>query len=389
MSMRAATTGLLGAVIFARHGDRNEFFQDPLTYDPSNTVLTPLGTVEENFLGQFLQATYIDNSSSTAIEGLEFPVANLDQLLVRADAAGEGVTIVSSTMALLSGLFPPTPAFNITLANGTTVVGALGGNQFIPVETVEPNLDISLNSFTSCPNFDAHTLSFYGSPQFATEAQEAEPFLNALEPFLDGRSINFTNMFNIFDFVNVNNIHNTTFHDELPATFVEQAYGFANFHENGVFSDVSPEGIGNVAFRTILPSVFSSLNRIANASDPLKLALNGISYKPFISFFNLTAASVDGEPLFGVVDYASSLALELHANTDASGALDPFLTFQFKNGTSDSSFHPVSLGVFNGSTSVPLSTFISTLSPAAINNTAQWCRACNQTTLRGCAACSA
>jgi len=385
--MVKASAGLLGVVLFARHGDRNEFFQNPITYDPSDTTLTPLGTVQENQLGHFLQNTYIKNSSASHIQGIEFPVANLDQLLVRADAAGEGVTIVSSTMALLSGLFPPTPEFSITLANGTVVEGALNGNQFIPVETVEPDEDISLNSFTSCPNFDQHTLDFYNSSQFAAEAAIAAPFLQQLQPFLDGRSIDFINMFNIFDFVNVNNIHNASFHQALPPTFNAQAYGFANFHETGVFSDVSPTGIGNVAFRTVLPSVFSSLNRIANASDPLKIALSGISYKPFISFFNLTDATVNGQELSGIVDYASALALELHA--PAQGSSDPTITFQFKNGTTDSSFHPVTLGRFGvNATSVPLSTFISALAPDAINSTAQWCAACNQHTLRGCATCN-
>ena len=43
MSLKSA--GLLGVVLFARHGDRLEFFQDPLTYNPSDTQLTPLGTV--------------------------------------------------------------------------------------------------------------------------------------------------------------------------------------------------------------------------------------------------------------------------------------------------------------------------------------------------------
>jgi prostatic aicd phosphatase len=47
--------------------------------------------------------------------------------------------------------------------------------------------------------------------------------------------------------VNVNNIHNATFHKSIPQNFVAQAYGFANFHEQGVFSDVSPTGIGNSA----------------------------------------------------------------------------------------------------------------------------------------------
>ena len=49
----------------------------------------------------------------------------------------------------------------------------------------------------------------------------------------------------IFDFVNVNNIHNATFADELPPTFSEQAYALANFHENGVFTDIAADGIGN------------------------------------------------------------------------------------------------------------------------------------------------
>ncbi|KAA1471997.1 phosphoglycerate mutase-like protein [Dentipellis sp. KUC8613] len=380
-------SGLLGVFILARHGDRLEFFQDPLTYNPSQTLLTPLGTVEEAALGNLLQDTYLQPSSPSAIDGIAFPVANLDQLQIRADAAGEGSTILSSVGALLSGLFPPTPDFNITLANGTTIVGAGGGTQFLPVESVEPNEDISLNSFTSCPNFDLHTSEFYNSSAFKEAAAAAAPFLSALAPFLDGRSTDFINM--IFDFVNVNNIHNATFHNALPATFVEQAYGFANFHEDGVFSDSPPDGIGNVAIRSILPSMFTSLQRIANSSDPLKLALDGISYKPFISFFNLTTASADvagtgtPEPLFGIVDYASSIAVEVNAPSGSS--TEPFLTFKFKNGTSDASFHPVTLGVFGANaTSVPLSTFVSQLQFAAINSTAEWCKACNQTSLRGC-----
>ena len=46
-------------------------------------------------------------------------------------------------------------------------------------------------------------------------------------------------------------VHNATFLQALPPTFAAQAYGFANFHENGVFTDGSPGGIGNSA--CILP----------------------------------------------------------------------------------------------------------------------------------------
>ncbi|TFY75217.1 hypothetical protein EWM64_g8795 [Hericium alpestre] len=350
-------TGLLGVLFLVRHGDRLEFFQDPLTYNPSATFLTALGTVEEAALGNLLQEIYLLPSSPSAITGISFPVADVTQLLIRADAAGEGETILSSVGALIQGLYPPTTDFNSTLANGTTVIGADGGEQFLPVESVEQYEDISLNSFTSCPNFDAHTSAFYNSSQFSQEAQTAAPFLAALTPFLDGKSTDFINMFNIFDYVNVQNIHNASFHSALPSTFVEQAYGFANFHEGGVFSDASPDGIGNVAIRTMLPSLFTSLQRIANTSDPLKLALNGISYKPFISFFNLTAATAD---VSGDVDYASALAIEV--NPPSASDSEAFVTIKFKNGTSDAAFHPVNLGRFGeNATSIPLSTFVSEL----------------------------
>ena len=51
----------------------------------------------------------------------------------------------------------------------------------------------------------------------------------------------------IFDFVNVQSVHNATFLAELPPTFAAQSYYYANFHENGVFTDASPDGIGNSA----------------------------------------------------------------------------------------------------------------------------------------------
>ncbi len=37
--------GILGVVILARHGDREEFFQDPYSYETAHTTLTPLGEV--------------------------------------------------------------------------------------------------------------------------------------------------------------------------------------------------------------------------------------------------------------------------------------------------------------------------------------------------------
>lgn len=40
-----SSSGLLGVVILARHGDREGFYQDPLTYTAALTSITPLGDV--------------------------------------------------------------------------------------------------------------------------------------------------------------------------------------------------------------------------------------------------------------------------------------------------------------------------------------------------------
>lgn len=50
---------------------------------------------------------------------------------------------------------------------------------------------------------------------------------------------------NIFDYMNVNYIHNQTFRQQLPPTYLEQARALANWHEYNVFSSPAVDGIGN------------------------------------------------------------------------------------------------------------------------------------------------
>ena len=51
--------------------------------------------------------------------------------------------------------------------------------------------------------------------------------------------------YQIFDYMNVNNIHNATFAETLPPTYLAQARALANWHEYNVFTDTSVSGIGN------------------------------------------------------------------------------------------------------------------------------------------------
>ncbi|KAI0761989.1 phosphoglycerate mutase-like protein [Trametes elegans] len=386
-----ATDKILGVVVFARHGDRQGFYQDPETYTASSTVITPLGEVQEFQLGSLLRSLYLNASAPTVIQGVSTSdsIFQPNQVVVRADAGGEGGVIFDSAVALTQGLWPVTPRASTQLANGTNVTSPLGGYQYVPIESVEPNQDVSLEGFTSCNTFDEHTQGFYNSSAFQEKASEAEKFLNDLEPYMDGRPVTLQNMWNVFDYMNVQSIHNASFANALPSTYLAQARDLANWHEYNVFSDDTATGIGNIAFRTMLPSVITAVQRIANASDPLKIHYSAIAYKPFLSLFNMTGVVVDGAVPPAIVDYAASVVLEVRQPASSS---EPVLRFTFKNGTTDASFstYPMRFADWDGSASagsdVPISTFIDALHPAAVNTTLDWCNVCAQTQARGCAA---
>ncbi|KAI0768868.1 phosphoglycerate mutase-like protein [Irpex lacteus] len=375
---------ILGLVLIARHGDRQGFYQDPTTYTASATSITPLGETQEFALGDLVRTTYLDPNGPEYI-GASSPLFNQSQFWARADAGGEGGVIFDSAIAVTQGLFPPNPRNSITLANGTNVTSPFSGYQYVPIESVEPNEDVSLEGYTSCTNFATKNAVFYKSPAFLQKANESADFLNSLPPFLDGRNVTLDNMWNIYDYMNVQNIHNKTFSDRLPPTYLAQVRDLANYHEYGVFSDPSFDGIGNIAARTLLPSIITAVNRISNTSDPLLFHYSAIAYKPFLSLFNMTGVIETNQLPSALVNYASALAFEVRQPTDGS---EPVIRLQFKNGTDDTTFHTLNFSI-PGHTSggdLPLSAFTSTFAPAAVNTTLQWCHVCNQTVDRGCAA---
>ncbi|KAF5355273.1 hypothetical protein D9758_006063 [Tetrapyrgos nigripes] len=375
---------VLGVVILARHGDRQGFYQDPNTYSATDTEITPLGEKQEFQLGQLLRSIYLDSSSPSVISGINSTIANSTQLIVRADAGDEGGVIFKSAMALLQGLFPSNSNDSTTLANGTTVTAPLDGYQYIPIESVDTDNDISLEGWTQCPAFDKSTQAFYNSSEFQKKANESSSFLNQLPQYLDGRPVTLQNMFNIFDFINVQNIHNARFHQALPDTFLRQARDLANYHEYGVFTDPDVAGIGNMPFRAALPSVLNGLADIKNASQPVKLVYQSISYKPFLSLFNMTGVASMNSSLAGIVNYAAAVALEVRQPSDGS---EPVLRFKFKNGTEEPDF--TTYNFMNTTGDVKLSSFVDFMTPNAINSTSEWCTICGNTNSRGCDAISA
>ena len=101
--------------------------------------------------------------------------------------------------------------------------------------------------------------------------------------------------------------------------------------------------------------MINAINRIANSSDPLKFAYEAISYKPFLSLFNMTGVAQSNPELAGFVNYAGTIVLEVREGN--------VLRFKFKNGTDDDDYKTFTL--FGGSGDTPISQFVNTLSVSA------------------------
>lgn len=362
-----------GAVILARNGDRTFYPQSPSNYAPGPTEATPLGEAESHNLGRFLRETYLNENSPSRIRGMRYDLVNTKQIHIRVKNGGEGKPVFDSCIALLQGLFPPNPNNRMTLANGETVVAPLNGYQYIPVETVEPSNDRSLESWTDCPAFEKHIKNFYGSDEFKKEAKNAEPFFNAVKGFVYGPEVSFENAYNVFDFVGTELTYNKSYAYRLPPTYIEQARHWANFHENGVFSSKDIGGIGNLPARTVLSPILTAMERIVWDDDPLQLMVQEISYQPFISLFHMTGIAERYPELQAMPNFASALAIELRGGDEG----DPrdFLRFKFKNGTDDADFQV--LHVFGHNGDIPLTEFIYRTENYVIDSNKQWARVCS------------
>jgi hypothetical protein len=62
------TAGLIGVVLLARHGDRTTYYQDPVTYNSTQSYITPLGEVRALYhdTGPRSQVSSNKNSNSGA-----------------------------------------------------------------------------------------------------------------------------------------------------------------------------------------------------------------------------------------------------------------------------------------------------------------------------------
>ncbi|KIO30739.1 hypothetical protein M407DRAFT_147712 [Tulasnella calospora MUT 4182] len=219
-------------------------------------------------------------------------------------------------------------------------------------------------------------------PNFLTKAQLNAGFIESLSTYVGGRPTSYDKIYEIWDYLNVNYVHDKQFYASVPGQVIGQARDLANWFEFYTYGSPDPESILNIGGKTLTAEILNLLNRMANKSDPLKLALYAGSYKPFLSFFQLTGVTATHPELAGIVNYAAAMALEIRQPINGT---DLYVRFNFKNGTEDSDFMPYPMfGHADGDYDIPLSTFNLAMRPYAISSTLSWCQACNTSLARTC-----
>lgn len=376
----AADDTILGAFIFGRHGDR-------LT-KPTST-LTTLGAHQLLSSGQFYHARYLDPESSLHIEGLNL---TYHESQLSAQAPNSGV-IQMSQWAFFQGLYPPLNtlkglsaeiseneviSLSESLANGTDLDAPLEGYQYVVSQGVDEDApaNIWIKGDESCPNFDASSQRYYQSSEFKTLNESTFDFYQGLSSIVAGgipkAKLNYANAYSVFDYINVNSIHNGTF----AALVSEDDFNRVKWLQDRYTTDLNYNASDSttvIGAKTLLTAMFTNLNDTLVARQPLLSMFTG-SYDTFSQFFGLTGL-IDKDPqtFGGLVNYGASIVLELFKTEDDS---TPRVRFLFRNGT-ESTDALTPYPIFGQDVAgIKFTDFEDLVNENAIHDLQGWCTAC-------------
>ncbi|KAL4995439.1 histidine phosphatase superfamily [Aspergillus recurvatus] len=378
--LQVSAEKVLGAYIFARHGDRTAKIL-------KNTQLTDLGYNQVYLTGAAYHDRYINSTSSQNIDGISEFVVNLTQLTASAPA---DAVLQNSATGFLQGVYPPVGSLSSqTLANGTTVESPLNGYQLIPLSLIDSGASSEdstwLQGTTDCNKAKVSSDSYYESELYKTLLDETRDFYKSLSPLINTSfsddEMSFRNAYSIFDYLNVGSIRNTS--NTPTDSQLHQAFLLANIEQYNLAYN-SSETIRAIAGSTLAAEMLMGLNETVTSQGKVKLHVEFGSYGTFLSYFGLADLPAVDVAFTGIPDYASSMVWELVTNSTSDSfpsTNEISVRFAFHNGTmTGSSSTPTAYPLYGqSSATIPWSTFVEQTEKIAVMTTQQWCDVCGNT----------
>lgn len=382
----AVAERVLGAFIFARHGDRTAKVL-------GNTQLTNLGYREVFESAQYYHDRYIDANSSSHILGLNDQIVNYGEIEA---SAPDDVVIQNSIIGFLQGIYPPVGAdmSSQTLRNGTTIHAPMNGYQTIPVNEAKTGHNSEdaawLQSTHGCKKAKISGNSFYSSPLYHDLLDSTKAFYQShsdiLNSTFDESDMTFRHAYTIWDYVNVALIHNDTSTtpalNQLPRSDFLQLMTLAQIQQWHLAYEES-EPIRAIAGAVLAGHALSALNKTITSQGEFKLGVEFGSYATFLSYFGLAQLPAVDPAFTNFPLYASSMAWELVTNSTSAGFPDPSeisVRFTFHNGTITGGSTPSQYPLYGKSSPlISWSDFIDQTDKFAVNSEVEWCERCGNT----------
>lgn len=377
---------VLGAYIFARHGDRTAKIL-------GDTQLTDLGYREVYQAGSYYNSRYISSDSPLQIEGISEPFVNTKQ--IKASSPSDEV-LQNSATGFLQGVYPPAGrSANQTLRDNSTVMSPLNGYQLVPLSTVPSGTNSEdstwLQKSSGCEKATVSSSNFYKSSLYTSLLDSTRGFYESLSPMIESTfnasQRTFKNAYTIFDYLNVASIHNSTVDfpssELLTDSTYHQLLTLANVQQYNLAYNAS-DPVGAIEGSTLAGDVEQGLEKVITSEGKTKLSIQFGSYGTFMSYFGLAQLPSANVNFTGIPDYASSMAWELVTNSTTSGfpsADEISVRFIFHNGTiNGSTTTPESYPLYAQSSVVlPWTEFLAQSKKISITSQDHWCDVCGNT----------
>lgn len=378
---------IIGSFIFGRHNDRSA--------KPA-TILTNVGAQGQYNAGQFYRQRYfgIDSSDNEVSGNTSISTLNSLGVFNNGDIyceATSGNVILFSHYAFLQGLYPPvdlassskySKAGNASLAwlsNGTLVEAPFGGYQYVNSFIQENATDdyIWTKGDENCPALtNAVNLVYSSNEEYSQLMNDTKEFYSGLYsiPFISAnfkqQDLNFSLAYTLYDYVNVNTIHNATvnamFNDSLIATikyYSDRLSWLVNHYEAGPNLTIGAS--------TLVGRILNKLNVTKTQGKPALNYLTG-SYNTMFQLASILNLDDANESFRTMPNYGATYVFELLNNTSN----DTFVRFSFKNGSDD--LAPlIAYPLFNSNDTVMSWTrFVSSINKVVIKSVDSWCSFC-------------
>ncbi|KAJ6263354.1 hypothetical protein Dda_1917 [Drechslerella dactyloides] len=373
---------ILGLTVFSRHGDRTSKHY-------SGYSLTNLGFQQNFQTGSFYRDLYLASGSSKQILGISEDKYVTSQIWA---SAPDQTVLANTATAFLQGLYPPLDQLDPqiatnTLNNGTKYTNPLNGYQYVQLHgpgTESPNT-IWIKGDDGCPVATAAAASFETSEEFITRDAATKSFYQQFWPQIsdvfdyEQSELGYARAYDIFDLINVAQIHNSSEAERVTAEQLFQLRTLADSAEfGGSFNASQPAR--SIGAQTLAGAILNQLNQTVTSKGKLKFSLLAGSYDTFLAFFGLTELTAVDSNFYGLPDYASTMAFEVltDKNVDAfpSSVDDLKVRFLFRNGSDVSA--PLTPFPLFGQQEQTLTwtDFVARVSKVAITSAEKWCSVC-------------